>query len=238
LQPNSVLINSITLSTGHIEVVKYLIHRGADVNAQGCGATPLHRASFQGHLAVVEALLAAGARVNAVDSSTDERTPLAKAAAQGHVAVVRCLLRHNRESDFDDKLEAHLRSTSSARQCSSSDTPSSSSSSSSASPSSSSSSSSSDFQSISIADVNAVDRRGQSIWQLASAHLTIRAMLEFCGAHDLASPAVHNHHSSQTDKSTCSDLADGTHACRPQSPETILLSSISKTDTSQERFET
>ena len=79
---------------GHVDVVRLLLERGADVNASACGCTALHRSAYAGHIAVVRLLLYRS--VTAIDardmSIGDQRTPLMKAASQGHTAVVRALL--------------------------------------------------------------------------------------------------------------------------------------------------
>jgi len=51
-------------SKGHLNVVKWLIEQGVDVNAaQGSGSTPLHGAGFYGHLEVCKVLLVSGINV-------------------------------------------------------------------------------------------------------------------------------------------------------------------------------
>ena len=52
---------------GHLEVVKFLIASGADVNkATKYDRTPLYIASMEGHLEVVKVLIASGGLVNEV----------------------------------------------------------------------------------------------------------------------------------------------------------------------------
>ena len=74
-------------SFDHLDIVRALLDRGADVNAD----TPLVVASFGGHLDIVRALLDKGADVNAKDSR-DGGTALMAASAQGHLDVVQALL--------------------------------------------------------------------------------------------------------------------------------------------------
>lgn len=59
-------------SQGHLEVVKFLVDKGADIEAvNGRGFTPLQLASYGGHRQVVEFLLDKGANVNAKNKSMD-----------------------------------------------------------------------------------------------------------------------------------------------------------------------
>ena len=82
-------------ASGHAELVRVLVSRGADANAAGgakmYGAGALYLAAQGGHLSACRALLEAGA---AVDPRLDEIgiTPLFVAAERGAAAVVRLLL--------------------------------------------------------------------------------------------------------------------------------------------------
>ena len=76
---------------GHLECVKVLLEKGADVDAVNkYGRTPLHVAAFQGHLESVKLLLAANANPNAADKYGI--TPLHATAFKGHVEIVKMLL--------------------------------------------------------------------------------------------------------------------------------------------------
>ncbi len=66
-----------------VDVVAYLLQKGASVDPRACGATPLHRAAYRGSVASVRLLLADGADVNLPDTSFgDMRTALHKAASE------------------------------------------------------------------------------------------------------------------------------------------------------------
>lgn len=73
---------------GHLELVKKLIKRDADVNKPGW--TPLHYAATAGHLAVMELLLEQHAFIDA--ESPNGTTPLMMAAHYGSPAAVKLLL--------------------------------------------------------------------------------------------------------------------------------------------------
>ena len=73
--------------TGHIEVVRLLLEKGADVN--DILTTPLYWASTNGHVEVVRLLLKKGADVNA--ASQDGLTPLYKASIGRHIEMVKML---------------------------------------------------------------------------------------------------------------------------------------------------
>lgn len=77
---------------GRIEVVRYLLTEGADVNVrEKSQGTPLTEAAFHGHLEVVQELLYHSADVNVI---TDEGTALDIAKAARHRSVAD-LLRHH-----------------------------------------------------------------------------------------------------------------------------------------------
>jgi ankyrin repeat protein len=79
---------------GHLQVVRYLLQHGVDVNARDSGQeTPLLLASFQGRGDVVQCLLDYGANVDLRDQFLN--TPLNLAADWRHFDVVRLLLEHN-----------------------------------------------------------------------------------------------------------------------------------------------
>ena len=72
------------LTSGQLEVVKWLVEKGADVNATNKdGRTVLHSAADSGQLDVVKWLVEKGADVNATDK--DGKTVLHMAAEQGSV---------------------------------------------------------------------------------------------------------------------------------------------------------
>ena len=76
---------------GKLEVVRLLISRGANVNAEDSeGCTPLKAAASQGHLDVVKFLLEKGADPNAI--GYDQMTSLESAAEEGNEELVRVLL--------------------------------------------------------------------------------------------------------------------------------------------------
>ena len=81
------------------DVVKVLVHAGADVNARAAdGGTALMRAAQEGQLGAVTELLSAKADVNA--RGANGGTALIAAAAKGHTRVVETLLRANADPNL------------------------------------------------------------------------------------------------------------------------------------------
>ncbi len=81
---------------GHIEVAKYLLQNGADINSKKLnGLSPLHVAAYCGENEIVNALLAEGADVDA--KARDNITPLHVAASMGHTDTVELLINSGAE---------------------------------------------------------------------------------------------------------------------------------------------
>lgn len=68
-------------SLGHIEIVRFLISRGADVNSRANDETPLYIAARYGNVEIAELLIKAGADPNARDDCNS--TPLHEAVTSG-----------------------------------------------------------------------------------------------------------------------------------------------------------
>jgi ankyrin repeat protein len=67
---------------GHAGIVRYLVSRGADLEAgSGCGTRPLHLAALNGNYEVVAFLMEQGADINAQGGSLSKMTPLEYAMA-------------------------------------------------------------------------------------------------------------------------------------------------------------
>jgi ankyrin repeat protein len=81
----------LAAANGHLDVVKYLCDKGAQIEVMGTMGhrTPLHGAALKGHLDIVKLLCARGANVHAVGDMGD--TPLIWAAEYGQISVVQYL---------------------------------------------------------------------------------------------------------------------------------------------------
>lgn len=82
---------------GHLEVVKYLVESGADVN--GDKTISLRNASKNGHLSVVKYLIDKGADIHA---RYDES--LLYASFRGHLDVVKYLVEHGADVNADSRI--------------------------------------------------------------------------------------------------------------------------------------
>ena len=80
-------------SNGHIETVKLLISKGADVNIKDeNGWTPLHLATLNRHLKLVKLLVSKGANINT--ESDYAYTPLQFALSSKHTKIAEFLKSH------------------------------------------------------------------------------------------------------------------------------------------------
>ena len=82
----------IAANNGELEIVKWLIEAGIEVNALGgiAGGNALTEAAEGGHVEVVKCLLRHGAEMNLTKS---EWNPLFAAIVSGHMEVVKVLLK-------------------------------------------------------------------------------------------------------------------------------------------------
>jgi hypothetical protein len=76
--------------SGHLEVVQYLVSKGANVHA--CNNVALCEAAMNGHIQVVRYLVSQGANVRHGPKGSDQNTPLSMAATYGHLETVVYLL--------------------------------------------------------------------------------------------------------------------------------------------------
>ena len=89
-------------ATGHLDVVKLLIERNADVDGRTLtNSTPLRAAAYDGRLDIVNCLVENGADVNARNNF--ENTPLMVACYNGHMNVVTYLIKRGANMDLQDK---------------------------------------------------------------------------------------------------------------------------------------
>jgi ankyrin repeat protein len=83
----------ISSSRGHVEVVKFLLNKGANPNLiDDNGQTPLHLSAFKGNLEAVKYLLSKGADANLMDK--DGLTALHAAFKYEKIAIVEYLLEY------------------------------------------------------------------------------------------------------------------------------------------------
>ena len=88
-------------ATGHLDVVKLLIERYANVDGPTLtNSTPLRAAAYNGRLDIVSCLVENGADVNA--RTIFENTPLMMAGYNGHMNVVEFLIEHGANVDLQD----------------------------------------------------------------------------------------------------------------------------------------
>lgn len=93
--------------TGQIEVVKFLLEKGADVNLNRGGATALHMAAiYGGKTEVITLLLEAGADINARTGNGD--TPLNMAVIGKQKEIAELLLDKGGEINWENQNFSHL----------------------------------------------------------------------------------------------------------------------------------
>ena len=78
--------------SGHNDVIRLLLEKGAVVDVEEGQASPLHHAAYGGFQETVELLLTKKPNVNSRDA--EKATPLHKAAYNGNVDIVKMLIKH------------------------------------------------------------------------------------------------------------------------------------------------
>ena len=93
----------LAADNGNIEVLKYLVSQGANVNVKdNYGRTPLQVAVNKNNLEMVEYLISHGADVNVKDSFS--KSPLHDAASIGNIETVQILISHGAQINAKDKI--------------------------------------------------------------------------------------------------------------------------------------
>lgn len=87
---------------GHLEMVKLLIDRGAQVNSRNVHGTPLSNAAETDQIEVMKYLIEKGANVDGKDDRYYRWTPLMRAAAAGSLEALILLLNNGANPDFKD----------------------------------------------------------------------------------------------------------------------------------------
>ncbi len=91
VKPNGETLLSDAAGNSHLEVARFLLDKGVDVNQRiDFDLTALHRAAQNGHLAMTKLLVERGAVVDI--KSSESRTPLHYAVSRGHVSTVNYLM--------------------------------------------------------------------------------------------------------------------------------------------------
>ena len=97
--------NDILAENNSVEIVKFLLRNGADINAKDKnGWNPLHRAIWFGKIEIVRVLIQNGAKINAKDNHG--WSPLDLAAYCGHWLIVKYL--EKAEEYFKKKAEEEI----------------------------------------------------------------------------------------------------------------------------------
>ena len=91
----------------HLDVTKYLISQGADVNkGVNNGSTALHLAASSSNIDITKCLISQGAELNR--GNIEDRTALHSAAQEGHLDVTKYLISQGAEVNMEDNDGARL----------------------------------------------------------------------------------------------------------------------------------
>jgi len=94
----------LALESGHIDIARYLIELGADINLKDKdAASPLHNAAYLGNLEIVDRLIKKGA-ASVNEGNFRGQTPLHFACEKGHPEVVARLLDAGADIEAGDAL--------------------------------------------------------------------------------------------------------------------------------------
>jgi len=91
-----------------VDLVNWLLARGADPNGIAEDDTPLHAAAILGHVEVCQALIAAGAELDRPDFNDGSPLYRAASSSSGQLAVVRLLLAAGAAPDGVDDSDSPL----------------------------------------------------------------------------------------------------------------------------------